>query len=145
MLAIQMIANHEGDGRRRRNVDARWIFAMGVLREPRCSGRLLGAEVHDVFLLAGEMSLLLNLREVDVGNGVVAVKDASNLLEGRALCLDVEEVHEDELEEVPEGVEEHKVPVLGKVVPRELVGLTVDNVSWCYPEYVHGGVQLTFQ
>lgn len=93
-------------GRRRRNIQALSL--------------LLAARV-----VLREMQLLLDLLEVDVRHGVLAVEDAGDLLEGRATGLDVEEVHEDGLAGVPEGVEEHEVPVVGEVLPRELVGLAV--------------------
>jgi len=71
----------------------------------RVSGRrLLGPHgvLHHVVLVLGGVQLLLDLGEADVGHGVVAVEDARNLLEGRALGLDVDEVDPDELERVPE-------------------------------------------
>jgi hypothetical protein len=74
-----------------------------------------------------QLDLLLHLLKVDMGDSVVAIEDAGNLLEGGALGLDVEEVHEEELAEVPEGVEEHEVPVLGHILPSELVGLASDK------------------
>lgn len=46
--------------------------------------------------------LLLDLVQVDVGSGVVAVEDLGDLLEGWAVGFDVEEVDEDEFEGVPE-------------------------------------------
>lgn len=73
--------------------------------------------------MSSELDLLLDLLEVDVGGRVVSVEDARNLLEGGALGLDVEEVDEDEFAQVPDGVEEEEVPVVGHVVPGELVGL----------------------
>jgi hypothetical protein len=49
-----------------------------------------------------DVHLLLDLVDVDAGHvGVVAVDDLGELLEGRALGLDVHEVHKDELEEDP--------------------------------------------
>lgn len=49
-----------------------------------------------------DVHLLLDLVDVDAGHvGVVAVDDFGELLEGRALGLDVHEVHKDELEEDP--------------------------------------------
>lgn len=69
------------------------------------------------------LNLLLHLVEIDMGNGILAVEDTGDLLECGALGLGVEEVDEDKLDSVPEGVEEHEVPVVGEVVPGELVGL----------------------
>lgn len=73
--------------------------------------------------MAGELSLLLNLLKVDVSNGLVSVEDAGNLLESRSLGLNDEEVNKDQFAEIPKRVEEHEMPVLGEVVPGELVGL----------------------
>ena len=78
---------------------------------------------NDILLVLGNVDLLLDLAQVDVGHGIVAVEDARNLLERGALGLDVEEPHKHQLEHVPDGVEEHKVPVAGQVVPGEGVGL----------------------
>lgn len=53
-------------------------------------------------LLLGDLSLLLDLADVDVGNvGLVAVDDLGELLESGALGLDVHEVDEAEFEEDP--------------------------------------------
>ena len=53
-------------------------------------------------LLLGELSLLLDLADVDVADlGLVAVDDLGQLLESGALGLDVHEEDEDELEEDP--------------------------------------------
>mgnify|MGYP001594387143 CR=1 FL=1 len=46
--------------------------------------------------------LLLDLVEIDVGGGIVAVEDLGDLLEGWAVGFDVEEVDEDEFDGVPE-------------------------------------------
>lgn len=60
-----------------------------------CMCRLVG------FLL-GDLGLLLDLADVDVGNvGLVAVDDTGELLEGGSLGLDVHEVDEAEFEEDP--------------------------------------------
>lgn len=67
--------------------------------------------------------LLLDLGEIDMGNSLITIKDTGNLLEGGALGLNIEIPDEDKLTEVPEGVEEHEVPVVREVVPRKLVGL----------------------
>jgi hypothetical protein len=48
------------------------------------------------------VNLLFDLVNVDVGNSVGAVEDAGNLFQGRALGLDVDKVHEEELAKVPE-------------------------------------------
>ncbi len=53
-------------------------------------------------LNVGEVNLLLDLLEVDVGNGVLAIEDLGDLLEGGSLGLNVDEVDPDELDEVPE-------------------------------------------
>lgn len=55
-----------------------------------------------VVLDLGDLDLLLDLRQVDVGDGVVAVEDLGDLLEGGALGLDEDEPDPDELDEVPE-------------------------------------------
>lgn len=46
--------------------------------------------------------LLLDLVQVDVGSGVVAVEDLGDLFEGWAVGFDIEEVDEDKFEGVPE-------------------------------------------
>jgi hypothetical protein len=81
-----------------------------------------------VLLVLGVVDVLLDLVHVDVGDGLVAVEDARDLLERGALGLDVEEPDEDGLDGVPEGVEEHEVPVVGHVLPRDLVGLAVASM-----------------
>ena len=54
-----------------------------------------------------EVDLLLNLIQINVCNGsLVAVKDLGQLLERGTAGLDVEEVHEHELDEDPDGVDE---------------------------------------
>lgn len=73
------------------------------------------------------LDLFLDLLQVNMRNGVVAVEDARHLLKGVALGLDVEEIDEDQFAEVPEGVEKHKVPVVGQVVPGEHVGLVTQG------------------
>ena len=55
-----------------------------------------------VVLDLGDLDLLLDLRQVDVGHGVVAVEDLGDLFEGGALGLDEDEPDPDELDEVPE-------------------------------------------
>lgn len=86
-----------------------------------CVPVILGIHVDRILL--HEMSLLLDLSEIKVGNCIVTVKDASNLLKSGTLGLDVKVVDKDELDSVPEGVEEHKIPVVREVAPRQLVGL----------------------
>jgi hypothetical protein len=49
-----------------------------------------------------DLDLLLDLGEVDVSHGVLAVEDLGDLLEGGALGLDEDEVDPDELDEIPE-------------------------------------------
>lgn len=101
-------------------------------RESRCLNTvLLAGHVggRDVLVVLGGVNVLLDLVHVDVGDGIVAVEDARDLLEGGALGLDVEEPDEDELDRVPQGVEQHEVPVLGEGVPRKLVGLAASKVS----------------
>lgn len=73
------------------------------------------------------LNLLLNLVQINMRNGIVAVEDPRHLLKGVTLGLDVEEVDEDQLAEVPQGVEKHKVPVVGQVVPGEHVGLITEG------------------
>lgn len=78
-----------------------------------------------MLVVLGVVDVLLHLGHVDVGNGLVAIEDAGDFLEGGALGLDVEEPDEGGLDKIPESVKEHEVPVLGQVVPRDLVGLAV--------------------
>lgn len=86
----------------------------------------------DVLLVSAKVNFLLDLGEIDVlDHGVVAVKDLCNLLQGGALGLDVEEPDEDELNGVPKSVEEHEVPVLGEVIPGDLVGLAGPMLVFC--------------
>lgn len=74
---------------------------------------------------SSNLRLLLQLLKVNMHNRIVAIENTSNLFQSRALGLHVEEEDEEELTKVPEGVEEHKVPVVGEVVPRKLVGLAI--------------------
>ena len=76
-----------------------------------------------------ELSLLLNLVKINVGNSVLAIENLGNLLESRALGLNVEEVDEDKLDGIPESVEQHEVPVVGESGPSKLVGLAGRQVS----------------
>ncbi len=66
--------------------------------------RLLGpCEVlGNVLLVLGSMNLLLDLREADVRNGVVAIEDARNLLERGTLGLGIDEIDKYKLGGVPE-------------------------------------------
>lgn|SRR6478735_2584303 len=91
------------------------------------SSKRLGGRVvlESVGLVAGEVGLFLDLGEIDVSNSIVTIEDTGDLLESGSLGLDVEVPDEDEFTEVPEGVEKHKVPVVGHVIPRKLVGLAV--------------------
>ncbi|KAI6757422.1 hypothetical protein HG531_003247 [Fusarium graminearum] len=73
--------------------------------------------------MSDNSSLLLDLGEIDVGNSVITIEDTGNLLESWALGLNVEVPDENKLTEIPESVKEHKVPVVGEVVPGKLVGL----------------------
>ena len=59
-------------------------------------GRDVG-NIIDVLQVLAIVDLLLDLAEVDVRDGVVAVEDTGDVLEGGAFGLDVEEVDEDEL------------------------------------------------
>ena len=72
----------------------------------RSDARLVGVHVllDDLLLVHLRLHLLLDLLKGQVGNGLLAVEDASDLLQGRALGLDVEEVDEDKLAEVPQLV-----------------------------------------
>ena len=72
---------------------------------------------------------LVDRSHVHVADRVVAVKDARDLFEGGTLGLDVKDVDKDELEYVPDGVEEHEVPMVREVVPGQFVGLAVDGRS----------------
>ena len=81
----------------------------------------------NILLVFSETNLLLHLLEVDVGNSVITIKNASNLLQSRALGLNIEEPDEHKLKEVPESVEQHEVPVVGKVVPGQQVGLVTKS------------------
>lgn len=78
-------------------------------------------------MLSSDVYLLLYFVHVNMGHGFVAVKDASDLLQRRALGLDVDEVDEGQFDQVPEGIEEHEVPVMGEIVPRQDVGLVADG------------------
>lgn len=75
--------------------------------------------------MSSEVGLLLDLGEIDVSNSIVTIEDTGDLLQGGSLGLDVKVPDEDKFTKVPEGVEKHKVPVIGHVVPRKLVGLAV--------------------
>jgi hypothetical protein len=47
------------------------------------------------------VDLLLDLLEIDVGNSALAIENLGNLLQGRALSLNEDEVHPDSFDEVP--------------------------------------------
>jgi hypothetical protein len=55
-----------------------------------------------VLLIRSDLDLLLDLRQVDVSHGILAVEDLGNLLERGALGLDEDEVDPDELDKIPE-------------------------------------------
>lgn len=74
-----------------------------------------------------QVSLLLDLVDIDVSNSVVAIEDLLDLLESRTLGLNVDKVDKDELEEDPDGVEEGEIPVARQVLPRDRVGLVSDG------------------
>lgn len=114
----------------------------------RSDARLVGVHVllDDLLLVHLRLHLFLDLLQGQVGNGLFAVEDTSDLLQGRALGLDVEEVDEDKLAEVPQlavrvssarqggevqkgtySVEQHEVPVVGQALPGEQVGLVADG------------------
>lgn len=61
----------------------------------------------------GNLKLLLDLLEIDMGNGFVAVEDLCNLLQRGALGLDKDEVDPDPLDDIPElehsGVDREKI------------------------------------
>lgn len=63
------------------------------------------------------LNLLLDGPHIDVRDSVLAIEDLGDLLQRRALGLDVEEVDEDELDADPERVEERQVPVVRQVLP----------------------------
>ena len=69
------------------------------------------------------LQLLLDLRKADMGHGVVAVEDARDLLERRALGLDVDEVDKDKLDRVPELG-------LGEKIQSAVVVPSGDVVAW---------------
>lgn len=52
-------------------------------------------------LTPANLHLLLNLFQVDVGHGILAIEDPSDLLEGRAFSLDEDEVDPDRLKDIP--------------------------------------------
>jgi hypothetical protein len=55
-----------------------------------------------VLLIRSDLDLLLDLRQVDVSHGILAVEDLGNFLERGALGLDEDEVDPDELDKIPE-------------------------------------------
>lgn len=48
------------------------------------------------------VDFLLHLVEIDVGNGILAVENTCDVLEGGAFCLHIEEVDEGELAQIPQ-------------------------------------------
>ncbi len=64
-----------------------------------------------------------------MNNGIITVEDTGNLLERRALGLDVEEEDPCQLAKIPGGVKQREVPVVWEIIPGQLVGLTRANVS----------------
>jgi len=93
-------------------------YAAGIKKNRRISGpaALLAHKKNMSLCLSSDLvtlarDLVLDLLEADVGDlGIVAIDDLSQLLEGRALGLDVHEVDEDELEADPEGVDDVELP-----------------------------------
>lgn len=62
----------------------------------------VGLAFVKIFVVLDGVYLLLYLPKVDVGHlSIPPVEDAGNFFECRALGLDVEEVDEQELEEIP--------------------------------------------
>lgn len=47
------------------------------------------------------MDFLLDLVQVDVSDGVLAIEDTGDVFEGGTLGFDVEEIHEDKFDHVP--------------------------------------------
>ena len=76
-----------------------------------------------------QRSLLLYHFEINLGYRILSVKDPRNLLERGTLRLNIKEPDKEELEKVPEGVEEGKVPVIWQPAPCELICLATFTVS----------------
>jgi hypothetical protein len=75
------------------------------LRKYSSSGlRTLHVVLDNVLLVLVLANLFLDLKEIDVGDGVLAVEDTGNLLEGGPLGLDVKEPDENKFDEVPKLV-----------------------------------------
>ena len=77
------------------------------------------------------VDVLLNLMEIQMGNlSTLTIEDLGEFLESGTAGLDVEEVDEEELEEVPKGVEHAKGPgflLLLEVVPGDGVGVVSEH------------------
>lgn len=86
--------------------------------------------VEGDILVKLSMNSLGNLMKVDMSYCIIAVEDSRNLLERRTLSLWVEEINESQLHHVPQSVEQHEIPMLGEVVPREFVRLAKTAVSF---------------
>ena len=74
--------------------------------------------------------LLLNLFEIKMRNlCIVTVNDLGKLLEGRALGLNVHEVHEEKLDTDPDGVDDVQFPrvVLAEGLESHGVGVLVEQ------------------
>ena len=52
-------------------------------------------------LILENLNLLLSLLHVDVGNGIFTIEDLGDLLKGRALGLDEDEVDPDGFQDIP--------------------------------------------
>lgn len=52
-------------------------------------------------LILADLHLLLSLCQIDVGHGILAIEDLGDLLEGRSLSLDEDEVNPDRLNDIP--------------------------------------------
>jgi hypothetical protein len=73
------------------------------------------------------VNVLFDLVHVNVRDSVVAIEYTGDFLQGRALGFDIDEVHEDQLNRVPESVEQHEVPVIRKILPGAQVGLIAEG------------------
>ena len=78
----------------------------------------------DIFFVV-KVQIFLDFMQVNMGNGVITVENTGNFLEGRALSFDVEEPNENQFNAIPEGIEQHEVPVMRQLVPGNLVCLTI--------------------
>ena len=52
-------------------------------------------------LSLANLHLFLNLLQVDVGHGILAIEDLGDFLEGRAFSLDEDKEHPDRLKNIP--------------------------------------------